>query len=418
MILIVVILFMLTSMLAIVSNEDIFSPSKLFLFLFLSFYVGAVFSDINDWTATLVLVVLFVGLMAVMFEADRLQRYQKRARPIVEWKPSRTDHTVFLWTVSLPSLFAQLYMIDYFGGIEGYVNSVSLRVSEWAGLGWARSLIALLTPINLVYFALGLAQRRSARWWMPYAVHFMILLAIAVMSGSRSSLLNIFAMQIIIFHYLWKPVKARQAVLLAGGLVLAAMALGVMRESIRFNEGELVTISASSERTLSFASLYYGVEPLEIITRTEYPPLAGGTTFISLFTNAIPRTVWPNKPETGGVFFTKNYTNDAWLGYSNLSPTFLGEWIINFGWAIGVVGFVVCYFILIAMVINYYYRTAIKLGSNQSSATVIGFVIYVQVMWAMMALMVGETTNTILGLVLTQLIPLWLMKLYVSRFSR
>ncbi|WP_106640330.1 O-antigen polymerase [Allosphingosinicella vermicomposti] len=416
MIFVVVVLFAMSAMFSAVSNKDVFAPSKLFLVFFLAFHVGALFSDIDTRTATLLTVVLSVGALAVFFEADRVHRFRPKLNDTggQEAQGGIKDATLLLWIASTPSLAAQFYMIDHFGGIAGYVASLSSRVSDWAGLGAARALIALMGPINLLYFALGLSQRKGFQWWAIYALHFFVVLGIGIMSGSRSSLLNIFALQIIVFHYLRTPIKPRQAVLIAGGLLLAAMSLGVVRETVRLDSGGTLTTN-TSDRTLSFASFYYGVEPLEIISKTEYLPLAHGTTFLSLITNPIPRSIWPDKPDTGGTFFTKSYTNDAWGGLSNLTPTYIGEWIINFGWIGGIIGFCVTYFTMMIYLIHYYIRTMTRLNHDTSDVTVTGFVIYVYVAWSFMALMTGEFTNIILSMLLFQIIPLWLLREVLSR---
>ena len=419
MLFIVIIVFVLASMFSAISNPDLFSPSKLFLFFFLVFHVGGLFTDITETTTSLILVVLLVGLLIAFFEAGRIQ--QNRLAMVVQPIPDGStdspprDYALLLWLISLPGLAAQIYMIQHFGGIEGYVNSVGLRVVEWAGFGWARTLIAVLTPINMVYFAVGLRRRSGLAWWAFYGAHFLILLGIGLLSGSRSSLLNVFVMQILIFHYLRARVRGGQAVLLTGGLVLSAMALGVWRAAARFNEGVFTVTNASSDRALSFDSFYYGIQPLEIITRAEYMPLAHGSTFFSLLTNAIPRALWPNKPDSGGIFFTQNYAGDAWLGYSNLTPTFLGEWLINFGWVAGVIGFFICYSAIMFAVVRYYMRVTQKIAMERSTSTAIDLVIYVHVALAFVALMVGETTNVVLTLVVTQLIPLWIIRAYIRR---
>lgn len=420
MIFLLVLVFLMTSAFAAISNPDIFSPAKIFLFFFMTFHLGILTADATQTTILMIMVVLSVGLVAVVIEAGRIKQVGSSALPAGRSvAPGASDswkQAAFMWAVSVPALAAQAYMIVYFGGIEGYVNSIGLRVVEWAGLGWARTLIALLTPINMVYFALGARYRRGKRWWLLYGLHFLILLSIGFLSGSRSSILNIFTMQIIIYHYLRSNVKVQSAGLLAGALVLSAMLLGVVRESTRFDAGELV-ISSTSGRTLSFQSFYYGVDPLEIIARTEHLPLAHGMTFVSLVTNAVPRSIWPDKPLSGGVFFTRYYTGDAWEGYSNLTPTFLGEWIINFGWTAGIIGFFFSYLTLMFLIDRYYYRILTKASRDMSPALTVDLVIYAHILLTFVALMIGEVTNVVLNLILSQLIPLWAMRYYLKRSS-
>ena len=309
-------------------------------------------------------------------------------------------------------------MIWHFGGIEGYFRSISLRVVEWAGFGWARTLIAIYVPINIVYFGIGLRQRRSGKWWTLYGIHFAIVISMGLLSGSRSILLNVCLIQLLSYHYIRTQVKAQYALFLAGTLVVASMTLAVARNIVKLEGGSFTTGSSNTQSassvSSSVASFSYGIAPLEIIANTEYPVLANGSTFFSLFTNAIPRDIWPNKPESGGVFFTKNYVGDIWRGYSNLTPTFLGEWIINFGWDIGIVGFFLSFGFFLLRLNASYKKLVQRLETDKSDVGAIDVIIYIAITLGIFGLLVGETTNVLLSLVTTQLIPLWGIRWFIA----
>lgn len=416
MIFIVSILFLMTSVFAVVSNRDIFTPGKLYLVFFLAFHVGALFTPTTIQTGVFVLMVLGMGIFMVLQEAGTGTRPQilRPAKPAERKSRPNIDHTTILWVASIPPVLAQLYMIQHFGGLEGYVQSISLRVVEWAGFGWARTLIGLIVPVNVVYFAIGCHQRRPGPWWILYAAHFALVFVIALLSGSRSSLLNIFIFQLIIYHYMVRRVQMHAALVLGMALILSATTLGVLRNVVRLQDGDFTTIESQSSGSTAVASFSYGIEPLEIITTTEYPQLAYGSTFLSIFTNAVPRDIWPDKPASGGVFFTKNYVGDIWLGYSNLTPTFLGEWIINFGPALGVIGFFLSYGWIALGLERGYRRITAKIAQAPSDVVAIDLVIYLSILVSMVGLIVSETTNVVLLLLTTQLIPLWLLRLFIS----
>jgi oligosaccharide repeat unit polymerase len=233
------------------------------------------------------------------------------------------------------------------------------------------------------------------------------------LSGSRSSLLNIFLMQFIVYHYVRSNVSVAKASLLAVALMLTAMTLGVVRNTIRYSAGEFSTAGASTD-TFSFAAFTYGVYPLEVIATTQYMPLAEGSTFLSAVTNVIPREIWPQKPDTGGVFFTENYLEDAWQGYSNITPTFLGEWLINFGWFAGIIGYMTSFGLLLYFTVRYYFYVLREASSDSSELVAIDVVIYVHFLLAVVGLMVGELTNVVVTLVVSQLLPLLGIRQYMK----
>lgn len=419
MIFIITCIFLLAAMMTMAMNSDVFSPAKLFLLFFLMFHGGIFFVETATLTKALILCILLAGSSLILMEGlrprnDEMVRLirSRRQHRIAQTGP---DFSLVFWAMSIPSVLAQLYMINEFGGLVGYFNSLGMRVMEWSGYGWARVLINLMTPINVVFFAVGLTRSRSTNWWLSYGMHFVLVLLVGALSGSRSSLLAVFAFQLISYHYLRGPVSSRVASALAGGLVFSAMVLGVVRQGIRWDAGGLSLSEASAAERFSFATFYYGVDPLDMIVTNMQMPLAYGSTFLSLFTNWIPRATWPDKPDTGGVFFTKNYAANQWDGFSNLTPTFLGEWVINFGWAAGVIGFALSLSIILAILNRLYRNYLAQAISRSSQLAAVDVVIFIHVVWNAMALIPGEVTNVAMNFLLFQLLPLLAIRLALKR---
>ena len=200
-------LFVAAFMWSLFSNQDILSPAKLFLFSFFIFNIGAL-ADNSYELWLLLLLVLLVGIIAVMFEALSPPR---RAPPYALNVRSVSDAPRFLlyiWALSMPAILSEIYMLWAFGGIQGYINVISNRLIEVRGYGWATTLISTIMAFNVAYFAVGLTRPRGRLWWTIYAVHFSLTLVLGLLSGSRGSVLNIFAMQLFCYHYIKGNVKA------------------------------------------------------------------------------------------------------------------------------------------------------------------------------------------------------------------
>ena len=411
-------LFVLTALFAVVSNRDMLSPGKFYLASMLLFYIGALVeysSSYEIWL--LILVVLAVGMLTVVLEAVR-PAYPGGGAP--QPPPIRADapaepFALWIWVMSLPAIASQLYLLQHFGGLEGYINIIGNRVVEFRGLGWAKTLISTIVILNLIYFAVGLTRRRSRSWWCAYGVHLMLLLSMGILLGSRGSILNAFAAQVFIYHYMRRPVKMFYAVPIGAALIMFAVLLGIAREGLKVEDGAVVTGLDKTENLLRLSVFAYGSQPLHLLVDSPDMPLAYGSTFVSLVTNAVPRDWWPEKPDTGGVFFTKQYTGDAWGGASNLTPTLLGETIINFGWTIGLILFFVLHLALMWYVVENQRATVARLQRRLSGAHAIDMVLYVVVMWSVVALMIGEVTNVLLTLMLTQVLPAFAIKKMLFR---
>jgi len=413
MLLIIAILLFIGGAIAATSNSDTFSPTKFFLTFYLLFHIGAFFDPPETLVIGLMAVPLFLAVLMALNEASQTQYLVPAQKTLSPPLPRSRDYlSVFvLWALSTPSIFAQYYMVIEFGGIEAYVSSIETRVRDWSGYGSARALIGLMSALNVAYFAIGLIRRRATTWWLLFGLHLALTFLFGLGSGSRGGMLNVFALLAITFHYLRRPVGMPLAAGLVVVLIGAASLFGVARSNLSIENGRLTTGLATSTETFSLNSFYYGVEPLEYIVSMPQLVLAKGSTFLSFFTNAIPREIYPEKPDTGGVFFTVNYAGDAWQGLSNLTPTFLGEWIINFGYLGGIVGFFVSYGLLFNGLIRWYSRLLRNPDRVRNRLFAVDLVIYLHAIWTSVALIVGEFTNIALGFVLTQLIPLLTLRI-------
>jgi len=366
---------------------------------------------------TLISVVLIVGVLTVAYEALR-PAYAGGGRPVPP--PMRAvvapeSVARWIWLFSIPAILSQLYLLYHFGGLQAYINVIGNRVVEFRGLGWAKTFISTIVVLNLIYFAVGLTRPRSRGWWMIYGGHLFLLLSMGLLLGSRGSILNAFAAQVFIYHYMRRPMKMMYVMPIGAALVVFAVLLGIAREGLKVENGAVVTGLDKAENLFRLSVFAYGSQPLDLLVDAPDMQLAYGSTFVSLVTNAVPRDWWPEKPDTGGVFFTKQYTDDAWGGASNLTPTLLGETIINFGWPIGLLLFFFLHLALMWAVVEYRRSAVARLRQRMDGASAVNLVMYILVMWSVVALMIGEVTNVLLGLMLTQLVPAFAVKKMIFR---
>ncbi|HJS08006.1 MAG TPA: hypothetical protein VJ809_10120, partial [Pirellulales bacterium] len=125
MLILITLFVVIGGILAVSLNADTFSPGKLFLTFYVLFHAGAVVDPPPTMALYLMAVPLAVGIGVIVYEGVRVQ-YLPPVRQLVsaETEASTTFATpLFFWLLSLPAVFAQLYMIDQFGGLTGYVSS-------------------------------------------------------------------------------------------------------------------------------------------------------------------------------------------------------------------------------------------------------------------------------------------------------
>lgn len=396
-----------TSVFSLATNRDIFSPVKLYLFCLFLFFADIFFTPYDLAVSTTYLGLLVLGLFLAIQESHLPKPSKTPLSARVVSRPQLRRITVMLWLVSIVPLCAQAYLVTLMGGFEGYVNTLGLRVMEHRGLGPITIVIGVFPVINLVYFVVGLLSRNARpAWWLGFCLHMCLFLIIGLLSGSRGLLLNNFVLMLITYHYLRREVSIITAVTTAMALIVVAGVIGIARNGYRVGDHGLETGLRDAEQVFQTTHFRYGLIPLELVFSRSPDDLEYGLTFLSVFTNPIPRKLWPEKPDSGGLVLTKKYTGDAWDGYSNLSPGLIGESVLNFGWWFGVpFGFVLLW-LLMTYVLARYSDMLRKRNRHGGLALVWPILSHIIIMRAITSLPCGEFTNTLVATVIGRLLPL------------
>lgn len=329
-------IFIILLILSFIKRTDIFSPLKIFLLNIIVFWGDIFIRDYNATVNVYFLTILSFGLIIFVLEgkSDKISDHNK-----IEFT-SRKNIWIKLWILTLIPVFAQLALIVKMGGIEGYIYSIGLRVKEWSSLGIYIILIRTISIINLVYFYLIVKSRKTSyKEKLSFYLNLLIFIIIALLSGSRSTLLVNFILMAIIYYYFVKKISISRFLLIGVSALSIAMIIGIARNGYSYKDGELKTGLSNENRSkkIETSNFSYGLFPLEIISEQEYlKSYRLGSTYLSAVTNLIPRSLWPEKPDTGGVIFTTEYHN-IHQGYSNYSTGFIVEGIINYGYFVGTI---------------------------------------------------------------------------------
>lgn len=404
--------------------RDVLSPDKLIILalgiffadIFITPYPPAV--QIAYGLLLLTFVVAVVGLSPLVRSAaaDTPRRVLSRtgARPMAA---PAIGHT-FFWIISIPALVAQTAMIARFGGIEGYISVLALRVIEFEGLGWLTAIVQTFSIVDLLYFSFVVTLQNPRRVALAlYGMHLLVFVVLALLTGSRGSLLVNFVLMTMVHHYLVKRASLRWLAAVAASALLLASVLEVAREGVGVGAEGLVTGLSESKKadsSLSFAWTTYGTLSLALVLGDQNVKLHYGVTYLTWATNVIPRAFWPNKPDTGGNVLTKEYTGDAWGGSSYLSTGILPEAMLNFGQAAGLLVGLLQLALMLGLALILYVRYKRRFALRGPYDFIYG-VRFAYFSWAMMALIVGEFTNVMMTLTI-QLLTVWLVfKLIKSR---
>jgi oligosaccharide repeat unit polymerase len=345
MVVIIGIILIICCLAAYYINRDLFSPVKFYFIALITYFFDIFLSPQLDEVYYSYLMYLIFGSILIFMEAkmlinfnSALEKFRKRKKPILN-NPIKIFLIIIL--ISFIPIGAQLHLISLMGGIESYIISMKLRVEAWMGLGHIIIFRDLMPILNLLFFIILISFdfKHKKVFVFFYVIHLLITLGIGLLSGSRSGVLNTLLLNLLIFHYLIKQLKPGFLIPFFMIFLIGASVLNEIRDELRINDDEgLILLSDDSEfsETLSNTSTFiYGIIPLKIIYEEKFTNYQYGLTYLTTITNYIPRSIWPGKPDTGGVIITKFKKKGNYEGTTNYSPGLIAEGILNFGYFFG-----------------------------------------------------------------------------------
>jgi hypothetical protein len=316
--------------LAVVCSRDLMAPHKIYFGILVLTFGEVVLKPQSIEIYLIYLSLLLLGVFALVMERVAAGRQQARHSETPMFY-IRKDGVLVLWAVTLMSVAAQGYMVWRLGGLNAYLISVGLRASDWVGLGPVRTVALLLPVVNALYaVVLVSAQKATSRTRWLFAAHCVVTVTVALLSGSRNTMVGWFLVLLAIHHYGYRRLSIARAGAVFVAMLVVIVVVGAARGSYRWtSSGFEVNVQRTSWAQGNV--LNYGVYPVQLVVAQEPIRLYGGATFLTAITNFVPRALWPGKPATGGVVFTRDYLFDRWRGKSYFSTGIFAEVVINFG---------------------------------------------------------------------------------------
>lgn len=380
--------------LSMATNRDLLSPAKFYLLVCGVFFLDIFVSEYSSpvyWTYG---AILLIGAVAVLLEACYPLPVRNVPLEVVAVPAGRTLVAVAgIWLITLIPLVSQLYLVHHFGGIVRYMASINLRVLAWRELGMFRAAIGSITIIHMVYLVIAIRSTRFG--WAHralYTGHLAIAVVLGAFSASRSSLLWNFVLLAVVYHFLKRPIRFRFVVIAVAVVLPLATLLNVARRGVGWSPREgLQTGLHEREWGVDSEDFFtYGTNPLRLLYSREPPPPQYGLTYATAVTTLVPRRIWPNKPEPGGLIFTREYTDDRWRGLSALAAGIIAESVLNFGWYGIPVGFGI---MLLVVFGNYAFYRKLRSGPDGARHT-LRVMVYAVVVPSTCMLLYMDFSNT------------------------
>ena len=395
-------------------NSDLFSPIKLYLLtLFICFF------DIFLEPYRLEICCIYLGLLVVplvltAYESRVASRFSNLAKlhkhPPLSHSLAGSRTVTLIWIFTVLPVASMTYLVMLFGGLRSYLDQLAIRALALRGLNsFSEPAINLISLLTVLYFGVGLVEKRGRGWWLCYSLHFTIAVVILSMSGSRRYFLMPLLMMLAMSHYFRAVVSIKRACVVLLVLLAVTSVFGMLRMGRRGPHLLARDLDRYERESLTY-HFKYGLIPLEVMLNANVIDLHYGSTFVAAVTNLIPRPLWPGKPDSAGLVITKEYLGDPWLGTGNISAGLFAESIMNFDFYIGMC---VSYIILMAamsfLVRRYAQVLAFLRSSNRSITGVFELIRYLNIALAITGLITWETAIVVPPLILN-LSALWVIE--------
>ena len=388
------------------------------------YFSGIYFLDYRFEVYLIFVLILFVIFFSSFFYLFKFNKSVIKTKYTQIKKKFKIPEKIF-WLMSLPSVVAMHYLINKFGGYsqffepEGFLEASKFGTRSFAGLGIAKTLISTFYVVHLYYFCylINLNYKKYKISYVLFGFHFLIFLFLASVSFSRGTLLGMFVLMGLIWHYERKRISTFIIVAGLSSLLLIAMVLGVIRETVTFNDRKIAFNYNLKENEFKKADTIIGTFPLQTMLDAEKIDKQYGLTYLSGITIFVPRSIWPNKPDPGGVIFTKNYTS-LYDEFSDFTTGMFPEAMINFGVIFGII-FASLQLILLIYWLNSLYIKIIYKNNNNViyHKDIFELLFYIYTLKAVTGLLTGEFTNIFKGWVV-QIIILFMIYVFIKISNR
>ncbi|EKN4183854.1 hypothetical protein [Yersinia ruckeri] len=399
-----VFLFMFTSLIFIssyIKNKDLFSPVKVYIAFSFVFYAGIYFTNVHWETLACYFFIILIIFICLFFEPKVKNNSVRRKKINID------KYITPIWLVSIPGVVVMLSLLIMAGSLEKYFYQLSFRVKDWAGIGYLTIWFSMIPALNLLYFsAIILDKKPTKTKRLLFLIHFIIFIIIGILTASRSFIATNILGMLFVYSYLVAMVKVRYIVTATFLILFFSGVMGAIRNDF----GNTQNIESNNSTLFENSHFKYGIIPLELIFSSNIHNLQYGKTYLTVFTNFIPRYIYPDKPDTGGISFTKIYTGNKYRGLSNLATGSITEGIVNFGLVIGV--FIGIIFTLLSFLFGcIYYRGFIKRLNGSEKQEQLKVIFYFYIIIAISRLTYSEFTDVIYSIIFSVFIPYFMVSI-------
>jgi oligosaccharide repeat unit polymerase len=391
--------WMVLSLSILIKIKDLFAP--------LSFAVaicGLFFSDLflrtHDLSVHLVyLLILIALLLSYGIYFAKVSKNKVEASKIIyshfalpKWSYSNRIILIF-WILSIPAIISQLYLINMFGGFLEYTIAAKNGTKEFWGLGPIKTIINTIYPVATFYYVYILIAKTNTAQKIIFLIYFSIVLTVSLLLLSRGTIVGQILTMAIIYHIIKSKISFVKILILISSILLFVGIYGVVRESFKIDADGIDLGLKTQNNFIKTEWTEFGVFPLKKVLANVNIEPSYGMTYLTIVTNFVPRKIWPEKPDPGGVVFTRDYAPGLYDEYNHYTTGIFPEAIINFGIIGGLIfGFIQLSTLMLALSYAHlkYFRKKFIIDNQKK---IFHLLVYVYCLQTIPFMITGEFTN-------------------------
>lgn len=337
-----------------------------------------------------------------------------------------------LWRTKRLYFIALLFTLVSFGSIVLYVKTLGIgtfvlstlsekhqyvvenAMYKYSSLGYYRWGASLVVPAFYMYLVWFGESKKRLFYPSGILVILMGLLSLVFpfINSSRSDVISILIITLIIWHYRRKQLLLKKLVLAMVVCIMLIMVMTALRKhDINVNQASSESSSEKIMQTLVGSRNFFGIDKMAHVLdavpgRLEY---CNGWTFLTWIVAPVPRTMWLEKPviQIGSIIGRDLYkTKDMSGKGAGIPPGFVAELYWNFGLLAVPVGM-----FMLGCFLKVFYKSFLPLLRNNKNA----LLIYVSIIMSPALDLLGNSISSCMIGLLLQTIPAVLALYFVGK---
>lgn len=298
--------------------------------------------------------------------------------------------SIFISAVMLLQLLMFFQFINSIGGIVYYYEHIADRALIFSENTLLYASIQLTTVVGSIaagYFSAIMTARKTNLIFKASVISLIIIImGISLLTGARANILKSIIIILVIVNYFGKKIKLNFK-LVAGFVIFASLMFVFAQQTrnVNVNTNESTADKLFNGVEISQVNNVMILEQFDLVGQQQGKTIVGG--LLSFIPSSLYEQFGLEKPPGGNQEFTKKIWFERWdRAKSEVALGLLGEIVLNFKYYVAPI-----IFFILGTIYRFLYDILIK----KQRLGILGYIMYIGLIWSIFQLLRGDFYNTI-----------------------